>query len=175
MAFACAGIVRAEMPDFPYGCFARDYSDAHLASNPQQSVRRMVLHGGPNDGADGSPGFALLGIDVEFAAQGIGVEDAVPGKAYGQFFRCYPGPEQRDGWAEWIETGKVLCHAECDGGTVQIARFDGDVLDLRTAGFTVELLEGESDCGGAWLTDEGTGTVLFRLHRADPAICEEGH
>ena len=88
---ALAGGAQAEMPDFPYGCFARDYTEAHLARNPQQSVRRIVLHGAPNEGPDGSPGFAFLGIDVEFAAQGIGVEDAVAGEAYGQFFRCYDG------------------------------------------------------------------------------------
>ena len=173
---APAPLAATELAAFPYGCFAREYTAEHLARNPAQSVLRMVVHGGPNDDPEDVDGFAYLGIDVVFADQGQGAEGAVPGETYGQFFRCYAGPETTDAFADWIVPGNVLCHAECDGGTVQISGFDGEVLDLRTDGFVVEYLRGESDCGGtARLTDEGMGSVLFRLSRAAPEICAEDH
>lgn len=164
-----------EFVPFPYGCFAREYTAEHLARNPAQSVQRMIVYGGPNDDPDDLDGFAVLGIDVVFADQGQGVEGALPGETYGQFFRCYAGPVATEARADWIEAGKVLCHAECDGGTIQIARFDGDVLDLRTGGFMVSPLVGGGDCGGAFLTAEGGASVLFRLSQAADEVCEEGH
>ena len=74
--------------------------------------------------------------------------------------------------ARWrCSRGKRGCSVECDGGSFEITRDDGTVLDLRTR----YLMVGETeDCGGAVdLAEENDRWVTYRLMRAADAACAD--
>ncbi|NDR59611.1 hypothetical protein [Aliiruegeria sabulilitoris] len=168
LAFACALPVAALAGDFPEGCYARAYSEAHLARNPRQSVTQMLVlaEPDPTELLDGQ-----MFLKVQFRGQGIGVENAVPGGWYGQTLYCrVQGGPTPPGWAKG---GGIVCFAECDGGAMQIASFTGDKLDLRTGGLFVDEAGGECE-GNTLLTAEGQQSVIFRLHPVDLDFCLNG-
>ncbi len=150
--FASSGGVLA---DPSYGCFTRDYSDAHLAKHPAQIVNsiRLKLMKQPQYGE-------WIGLmDVKTANQGHVQRSGHGGQTFTQFLIC------------WDQGGKRGCSVECDGGSFDITRDDGKVLDLRTR----YLMVGETDeCGGAVdLAEENYRWVTYRLMRAADVACAD--
>ncbi|MDV7145005.1 hypothetical protein R3X27_20185 [Tropicimonas sp. TH_r6] len=149
----------------PEGCFARAYSDDHLARVPEQSVVQMLalVEPDPTERMD-----AQVFLKVLFREGGLGAENVTPGLWYGQTVFCrQEGGPTPPGWAR---TGDLTCFAECDGGAVQIADFDGQTLALRTGGLFVDEAGGECE-GNAFLAPEGQESVIFRLHSVDLNFC----
>lgn len=152
LALAGADTVQA---DPTYGCFSRDYSAAHLAKHPAQIVDtiRLKLMNQPEYDA-------WIGLmDVKTANQGHVRRSGHGGQTFSQFLIC------------WEDGGKRGCSVECDGGSFDIKREDGNVLDLRTR----YLMVGETEeCGGAVdLAEENYRWVTYRLKRMADAACAD--
>lgn len=135
------------------GCYAAEFDAAHLAANPDQTVRTMHLSVSLGPVAS----FHAL-VSVTLADQGRAAAEGVGGRALEQGFFC-------DG-----ERGAVLCETECPGdGAFTITRDDGDVLEIVTDRLPVGP---RSACPLAFDIAGTPGTpVSFRLSRVPDADC----
>ncbi|MDU8929993.1 hypothetical protein RXV86_21620 [Alisedimentitalea sp. MJ-SS2] len=144
------------------GCFARDYSDAHLAAHPDQIVDRIWLEffKYPPEVFDGDDPYAS--VRTLTANQGHVARDGFGGQVFDGGMFCYP--DQRRGGDAWN------CSVDCDGGWFQIIRDDGEVLELRTR----YVMVGDTEtCGGAIdLAERPQQFVTYRLNRVDDAVCD---
>lgn len=137
--------------DVAAGCWARDYSAAHLAANPAQVVAamRIVVPKAPR--SDG------LRVAVTFSQQGHVAGTAMAGRRIAQGMFCLS------------DAGPLTCGIECDGGTAVFRpRADG-ALDLVT---NYLLLGDPEECGGIVDLAEVSGqSVTYRLYPVDPDLC----
>lgn len=139
--------------ELPLGCFTRDYSNAHLAENPNQHVASLKLLF--TRGADTMyPRF--LQVEGRFADQGRARLDRVQGQAFHQSAFCTE------------EAGQPRCQVECDGGGLAVHPLRGDTLDVSTDYFVLEYegCEALSD-----LAELGGGETTYRLTRAPESAC----
>ncbi len=158
----------ASAGNVPEGCFARAYSDDHMAKVPEQSVVQMLalVEPYPTELTE-----AQIFLKVLFREGGQGAVNVVPGTWYKQVLFCWDGPRDKAApLAGWVTPDALTCYAECDGGMMQIARWDGSKLDLRTSGLFVDEDGGECE-GNAFLAPEGQEAVTFRLHPVDLNFC----
>ncbi len=142
--------------DWPQGCYAREYSDTHLVSQPNQVVAAIWLNFYHQQGND----FAALSVVT--SEQGHAAKSGLGNQFFDQFLICSdPGRSGSD---------RAVCAVECDGGSFWIKAFDGKVLDIRTQ----YLMAGDTEgCGGAINLAEKPGQpVTYRLYRVDDAQCE---
>lgn len=135
------------------GCFARDYSDAHLAANPAQVVDWIVLQVRPDPSAG-----TVADMWVATAMQGHVLQTGHGGQLFSQFLIC------------WDEGGVPVCGVECDGGTLTVTAQGPDGLTFRTGYLMVGNAQG---CGGAVDLAERIGQpVSYRLDRVDASVCD---
>ena len=140
----------------PEGCFARSYSEAHLAQHPAQVVREISIAFGDFAGDDAP----WMDVQVEVADQGHAQVTGQGGNTYGQIARCFADARAKAGWS---------CAVECDGGVMRIERLDGDGLLVRLAYF---MMNTGDDCGGEVDLAEVPGQeVAYRLDRQPDAHC----
>ena len=140
----------------PEGCFARTYSEAHLAKNPKQVVKDISIAFG--DFADDV--VPWMDVLVEIADQGHAAGRGQGGNTYGQIARCFEDQRARTGWS---------CAVECDGGVMRIDRLDAKSLLVRLEYFW---MGSGDDCGGTVDLAEVPGqTVAYRLDRQPAAVC----
>lgn len=135
------------------GCYARDYTAAHLAAHPEQVVARIVMRVRPD-----VPGGATTVADLAVwtGDQGHVRKAGQGGRRFDQAPIC------------WREGKAALCGVECDGGILRVERDDGEVLQFATD----YLLVGGEGCGGAVDLAERPGqAVSYRLGRAPEATC----
>ncbi|WP_112308745.1 hypothetical protein [Pseudogemmobacter bohemicus] len=137
----------------PLGCFARDYSAAHLGKNPNQHVAALRLNFRRSPDTD----YLLVDVIGRFADQGRARREGPGGAYFTQGAFCN---EQKDG---------ILCMVECDGGTFLIRSFTGDQLEISTDYFALRNGEGCEAISDLAETD-GRKTTC-RLARADAATC----
>lgn len=147
-----AGAAMAQTP--VQGCFIRDYSDAHLAQNPNQVVQHLSILFWHDDQYDDN----LATVRAVMADQGHAGAAGFGGKILDQVAYCHD------------YGGQMSCGVECDGGSFDITMSGSDQMDISTQYFTI----GDSDsCGGpsdlAEIREEST---IYRLFRADLADCE---
>lgn len=145
-------------PALSLGCFAHDFSDEELEAAPDQVARAMHLE----ISRDPVMGDTLAELTVTLADRGAAARDGLGGEVLGQSLVC---------WEEMGESRTVWrCGVECDGGTFEVTRDDGDALDFVTSGL---LLSGPDEgCGGVSnLAGEPGEPVTYSLHRAAPEIC----
>ena len=135
------------------GCYARDYSDAHLAANPDQVVDRIVLRVRADAGAG-----TVADLWVITARQGHVLKSGQGGRRFTQFLYC------RD------ESRGPVCAVECDGGSFTVTAQGPDGLSFSTD----YLLVGEGEgCGGAVDLAERPGrAVTYRLDRVAWSVCD---
>ncbi len=91
----------AAAQDLPLGCFARDYSAAHLAQNPGQNVAAMRLNFRP--GTDASAGAPTVRVQVRLANQGRARAEGFGGAVLSQTAYCFID-ETAAGPAAWNAT-----------------------------------------------------------------------
>ncbi|MDH3475423.1 MAG: hypothetical protein OEM59_17215 [Rhodospirillales bacterium] len=151
VALALAGAATAqEGPRL--GCYARDYTAAHLASHPDQIVGHIVMRVRPDPAGPGT----LADLAVWTADQGHVRKAGLGGQRFDQVLIC------------WREGKAAVCGVECDGGLMQVERDDGEVLQFRTD----YLLVGGGGCEGLVDLAERPGqAVSYRLSRAPDAAC----
>lgn len=153
MALTAALLAGPALADgLPEGCYVRDYSDAHLASQPQQIVDWMQLWVYQNQFENKS---AMM--QVRFAAQGHVAGTRHAGQVLDQLALCYE-----------FEGGPA-CVVDCDGGRFQVVRDTGDAITIQTNYFMV----GQTgSCGGAAnLAEKPDQAVKYKLYRADARQC----
>lgn len=144
------------LADPPAGCFARTYSDAHLAQNPAQVVKDISISFDPNF----EPGHPWMDVEVEIADQGHAAGTGQGGNMYGQIARCFEDARAGTGWS---------CAVECDGGVMRIDRLSDADLLVRLEYF---VLNTGDDCGGEVDLAEVPGqTVAYKLLRQPDAAC----
>lgn len=133
-------------------CYTREYSDEHLASNPQQVVRDILVRLTDNPRRDG------VRMSATLADQGHVAGTGVAGQTLNQGLFCLQ------------DTDALRCGVECDGGLITVTRQDDEVLEFRTE----YLVVGDTEsCGGtADLAEVPGQSVTYRLFRVDPALCE---
>ena len=152
IAAALAGAAAAADGPAP-GCYARDYSDAHLAKHTAQIVDRMVMRIWQQDG-----GTTVADMWVITANQGHVRQSGLGGHRLWQFLIC------------GSDDGQPICGVECDGGRMEITRQDSKGLTFRTR----YLLVGPTDqCGGAIDLAEVPGqAVSYRLNAVPETMCD---
>ncbi|MCK4713676.1 MAG: hypothetical protein KAT26_12440 [Marinosulfonomonas sp.] len=138
----------------PQGCFTRDYSDAHLAANPDQVVEQISLK------FSRQAEERIAEMRVLTANQGHVRQSGHGGQVFEQFLYCFDG---------MITDGIWACGVECDGGRMEIIRDDGKILEFRTK----YLMVGETEeCGGAIdLAETENVLVVYRLQRVADSQC----
>ncbi|PRY26027.1 hypothetical protein CLV78_101120 [Aliiruegeria haliotis] len=155
----------AEADTFPEGCYARVYSDAHLAEAPRQSVVAVTALSEPRQAGEERD---RLFLRVLFRYEGTGGENVEAGVWYRQEVFC------KEDWehprSAWMQPGGTLCSAECDGGRVQLTRRADGRIDLRTAGLHVVRPGAECE-GNSRLASEGRDSATFRLAPAGFDVC----
>lgn len=145
--------IQAE-PAAPTGCFERQYSQEHLAKNPDQVVGQIVVKFG-TAGND-----VIAQMRVLTADQGHVQQAGNGGRAFGQYLYCF---EPRNGDKNWI------CSVECDGGSMNITRADKKTLLFST---NYLLVGDESQCGGPVdLAEKPDQKVTYKLNRVADSQC----
>ena len=135
------------------GCFERVYSDAHLAGQPAQIVKRLLLDIYQPEG-----GAKVAEMLVTTANQGHVAITGHGGQNFRQFLIC------------WSQGERDVCAVECDAGQMEITKQDDKGLTFRTETLWVG---GTQDCGGAVNIIEKPGkSVSYRLNRVSLAICD---
>lgn len=135
-------------------CYARTYTDAHLAKHPEQVVKSLVFAFTDGHG-EIHAGFSALIADGGHAKGG-----PLVGTWLDQGMICF-GP------ADTVGTG---CAVECDGGFLEVTKVTDNSLTFRTEYLTAGDTEG---CGGSLdLAEQPGRSVSYKLDRADPSICK---
>ncbi|MEX3014303.1 hypothetical protein [Gymnodinialimonas hymeniacidonis] len=141
----------------PEGCFVREYDAAHLAAHPNQFVERLALNFDPEPHATSR--ITEVVIIADMASQGRALTGGFAGLRMTEIGGNFAGP---------LQFG-----VECDGGSFDVVRYDGESLLIETEYVRVAL-EG---CGGeinqstslAEIRGEATRYLLYRAH---PSACE---
>lgn len=138
----------------PEGCYQRNYSQQHLAKNPDQVVEQIAVKFGQK-AAD-----RIAQMSVLTANQGHVRASGNGGQLFDQYLYCFA---PRGGAKNWT------CSVECDGGSMEIMRADGKTLLFRTD----YLLVGDSkECGGPVDLAEKINTqVTYKLTRVADSQC----
>jgi hypothetical protein len=151
----CTSLALAASPPaadtLPLGCFARHYTPAHLASQPEQVVEAIWLDLQRDD-----LGIVRFTISSLMAGQGHAGREGLGGTRLHETGAC------RDG---------LTCHVECDGGGFEVTRLDGDSIDITTSYMR---LASEGCSGEGVFSDLSEGPrwqTTYRLTRADPSAC----
>lgn len=140
-----AGIATAET-----ACFARDYTQDHMARDSAQRVDslRLLFDGNARNSQK-------IGVVAQVAAKFRDDQS----QFLTEYLICDP-----DGPRAW-------CAVECDGGGMAITWEGRDLITLTTRGFNVD-----AECGRGTNTrnvrDAGGGVTVFKLRRTGPAACE---
>jgi hypothetical protein len=142
---ALAGPASAAEP----GCYARDYTDAHLAAHPDQIVRSIMIRILAEDRDTGIGAW----LWVTLADQGYVKEAGLGGTELETELVC--------------GADRAYCGIECDGGTFDIAQ-DGDALTLTTSRIIVG---GGCETGYVDLAEHPDTPVSYRLTRAPDTLC----
>ncbi|WP_298356437.1 hypothetical protein [uncultured Litoreibacter sp.] len=138
-------------------CYARTYSDAHLAKHPAQVVKAMVMAFELGDAGDSYIRMSALIADGGHAKGG-----PLVGQWVDQGLYCFEGSADQVG---------TRCGIDCDGGVLEVTKVSTQSLTFRTTYLTVGERE---ECGGSIdLAEEIGKPVSYRLDRVDPAICTE--
>ncbi|MEM7440193.1 MAG: hypothetical protein AAF393_11385 [Pseudomonadota bacterium] len=131
-------------------CFARAYSDSHMARNPNQTVEVMwIAFQGDANNARHVGDWA----DTTVQLKGEG----------GAFFERL--------FCDGANGSKVTCRVECDGGSFTVAWRNSDTILVTTGrqGFYVT-----SQCEGAVnrvVKDRGAASTTYRLNRVSVEAC----
>ena len=125
-------------------CFVREYSDAHLAANPSQSVRALQVR------------FITEGDYFAEAKAWFRDDDRI----WKTSLEC---------WDEDVAT--IRCAVECDGGSFTAPTVRGkDIVITTRGGFAVGPGCG-SDEATRYVTDAGAQETKFKLFRAEDSAC----
>ncbi len=136
-------------------CYARNYSDAHLAQNPDQVVQSIVL------AFERGAGDLYVTMAAKIADGGHARGGPLVGQWVDQGLYCYEGEADAVG---------AKCAVECDGGSLEVTKVTGDSLTFRTQYLTVGDTE---ECGGSIDLAERPGQpVSYKLSKADFKHCE---
>jgi hypothetical protein len=159
ISLSAAAIGAAELADFvpaetdATSCWQRIYSEAHLASHPDQQVTAMTLLMSYEQFEDTSEGMHYFGVDVALR----------------------DGRKGTTGGGCWLSDGAVRCGVDCDGGGLELSlNADGSVLaDLEAYGY----IRIDSECGGgegaeSFPLEPGLDDKQFLLHVADAKQCK---
>ncbi len=164
-AALCAVLVAGPAAAGP-DCYQRFYSDAHMAANPLQGVKGMVLSFRPLDG--GGRGVQLW---AELSPEAEGIAPGEVGERYFSDMVCEAGGPAVEGADPAAET----CFDGCDQGFIQIVEESETRLLIRSVGLGLHGNPAACD-GGAVLADRAEGggyaVTLFRLDGAMEPECE---
>lgn len=139
--------------DPAFGCYARDYSDAHLAKHPAQVVDEIILSlHSPETHND------IFGtMWVKTANQGHVRASGYANQVLMQTLIC------------WRHNGALHCGVECDGGAFTVTKLNSKGLTFRTDNLMVGGSEG---CTGPVDLAEIPGQpVSYRLNRVPDSVC----
>ncbi len=139
-------------------CFVRQYSQAHLAANPKQTVRQIKIKLRQLKYEGASEPSPVLGIQVRRKGERSVWTNNIPCNA---------------------SAGRVFCAVECDGGSVEIASRDkAGNLTIKNNGV---ILHGGCGEQGRRIKLEGErgGDDVFKLKQTYEQNCadvsEEAH
>ncbi len=135
------------------GCYHRDYTDAHLASHPDQIVDwiSMIVE-------KDAQGYTVARMLVATANQGYVRATKQGGQLFKQWLGC------------WQDGARAFCAVDCDGGNFTVTRDTGTSITFQTT----YLMVGETDdCGGAIDLAEIPGKpVKYRLDLVSDSACD---
>lgn len=134
------------------GCFRRDYSEAHLAQNPNQTVEMLEV---------------LFLTDGDLVAE-VRARLRDGPETFRNTLYCWEPEDQPAAPGTWI------CGVECDGGTFSTRLNGEDSILLKTGGGF--LVSGACSEPGdtedtRWVRDEGAPRTVFKLYRTGRITC----
>ena len=140
--------------DVPVGCYTRDYSDAHLASNPDQVVDRISIEFIRHDE------FTSAEVKVLLADQGHSGRAGYGGQFVSEVAANYATP---------LQFG-----IECDGGSFDVIESDSQGIVIETGWF--RLSDNANGCSGedirSNLHEEVGSSTRYRLTQSAAAACK---
>jgi len=140
----------------PLGCYAREYSQAHLQAHPKQVARSLTMKIHDQTHGEFTNRFAYLVVD--FANRGHVKRDGHGAQRLDQSLICWENGE-----------GLTGCSVECDGGSFSVTRETDSAMTIATQTLWMGDTEG---CGGAIDLAEVPGrTVKYRLNKVDMTVC----
>ena len=140
---------------FPMGCYARDYSPAHLAAHPGQGVAALAI----NFSEDGDwPGESYFFVRARMSDQGQAARDGVQGMTLFEGGTC--------------RHANGDCFVDWDGGGFTLISRDGDTILIGTRGMRLTLDGCDSDAISG-LNETYDGETRYRLTAAPPEACSE--
>lgn len=171
-------------------CYGREYSEAHMASHPKQTVKSMKLKFWQDEEYTvGSDLFTLLNIDLQVKnvtpSTEPGEEDYVTYKPYTSGMICDSNMTLDKDEAKELKNyvngnNYIRCYIECDGGSSiifwEVQGKSNKTLTLVNRGFVAygtcgdELAEGEDSI---YITPEERGDDVFELYALPAEYCEK--
>jgi len=152
VAAALLAATPLQAQDVPLGCYTRDYSQQHLAQNPEQIVDRMSILFTKDDVYMGAH------VQVLLADQGHAGRDGYGGMRVSETAGDFIGP--------------LIFGIECDGGSFEVIANTGDSITIETSYFRLAE-DGCVDEGiRTSLAESGGGATRYLLHRAENAACD---
>lgn len=141
----------------PTGCFAREYSQAHLASHPEQVVEAMWLQ--ILDGS-GDSRYPTFWIAVVMAHQGHALRNGLGGTFLEERGSCEAARE---------------CAVFCDGGGFDITRVEPSFIEITTPYMRVAKGDACGDGLHAYssLAERPEQPTTYRLFRTNDWDCEQ--
>lgn len=150
-----AAALAVSTPALSNGCYARNYSEAHLAENPVQVVASIRVKIGVDERYGTLSGVMdVIAADREDPNSLENAENTLI-----QYLHCNE------------YNGVVKCSAECDSGLMTILRKDDKALSFTTKGLIMS--RGGEGCSFALDLAERKGeATTYSLDRAVDAACE---
>ena len=144
----------ATAQDVPLGCYARDYSDEHLAKRTEQVVDRLSIR------FSKSGERTTAEVKVLLADQGHAGRAGYGGRQASEVADNYAAP--------------LRFNVECDGGGFDVVKSDSNGILIETDWF--RLSGNRNECSGGDLRsnlhEEGSSSTRYRLEQAEAAACD---
>ena len=139
----------------PMGCYTKDYSDDHLARNPEQVVDQisiLFIHRG---------GTITAAVRVLLADQGHAGRDGYGGMEVSEFA---------------VSAGDYNVsrrfNVDCDGGGFDVIESDSESLVIETSRFRLSGNNCINELSGSSLVEDGSSSTRYKLERPGEMTCD---
>lgn len=146
-------------------CFGREYSTAHMAAHPLQTVKLLKLKFYKDEFAGSETSY--LDIKAEIKREQT---DKESGEKF-TVFKPYSS-----GMSCFLKNDRLNCNIDCDGGSAKVAwnvTQKGNEVLFKNEGFVLVGGCGEDETDTIWLDPKKGGDDVFRLFALPSEFCQQ--